>query len=63
MKVHVYVFAFVTCDGLKKDRNTADENLFQSLIVAALKHGIRNPESGNGNRITETETEYGIRNL
>ena len=29
---------------------------------AALKHGIRNPESGNGNGImeTETETEYGI---
>ena len=34
---------------------------------AALKHGIRNPESGNGNGImeteteTETETEYGIK--
>ena len=26
----------------------------------SLKHGIRNPESGNGNGITETETEYGI---
>ena len=33
-------------------------------LAAALKHGIRNPESGNGNGImeTETETEYGIRN-
>ena len=31
-------------------------------ISAALKDGIRNPESGNGNGImeTETETEYGI---
>ena len=28
--------------------------------TAALKHGIRNPESGNGSGITETETEYGI---
>ena len=33
------------------------------LSAAALKHGIRNPESGNGNGITETETECGIRNL
>ena len=31
-------------------------------VAAALKHGIRSPESGNGNGngITETETEYGI---
>ena len=29
-------------------------------VAAALKYGIRNPESGNGNGITETETEYGI---
>ena len=33
------------------------------LSAAALKHGIRNPESGNGNGIMETETECGIRNL
>lgn len=37
MKVHVYVFAFVTCDGLKKDRNTAAENLFLSLNVMFLR--------------------------
>ena len=31
--------------------------------AAALKHGIRNPESGirNPEMETETETEYGIR--
>ena len=29
-------------------------------VAAALKHRIRSPESGNGNGITETETEYGI---
>ena len=33
------------------------------ISAAALKHGIRNPESGNGNGIMETETECGIRNL
>ena len=37
MKVHVYVFAFVTCDRLKKDRNTAAENLFLSLNVMFLQ--------------------------
>ena len=35
-KVHVYVFAFVTYDKLKKDRNTAGENLFLSLTVMFL---------------------------
>ena len=25
-----------------------------------MESGIRNPESGKGNGITETETEYGI---
>ena len=29
-------------------------------VAAALKQGIRSPESGNGNGITETETEYEI---
>ena len=29
------------------------------VFPAALKHGIRNPESGSGNGITETE--YGMR--
>ena len=29
-------------------------------VAAALKHGVRSPESGNGNGITETETEYEI---
>ena len=33
------------------------------ISAAALKHGIRNLESGNGNGIMETETECGIRNL
>ena len=36
MKVHVYVFAFVSCDRLKKDQNTAAENLFLSLNVMLL---------------------------
>ena len=34
------------------------EKTWSRLFGAALKHGIRNPESGNGNGITETETEY-----
>ena len=31
-----------------------------SRDTGALKHGIRNLESGNGITETETETEYGI---
>ena len=40
---------------------------FGTKPTAALKQGIRNPESGNGNgngiteTETETETEYGIK--
>ena len=37
MKVHVYISAFVTCDRLKKDQNTAAENLFLSLTVMFLQ--------------------------
>ena len=37
VKEHVYVFAFVTCDRLRKDRNAAAENLFLSLNVMFLQ--------------------------
>ena len=37
MKVHVYISAFVICNGLKEDRNTAAENHFLSLNVMFLR--------------------------
>ena len=56
----------MTClqDNVELNQNEVSGN--NSCLPAALKHAIRNPESGNGNGImemeteTETETEYGI---
>ena len=51
----------------KKENNAApvlvDKFLFYMYSTGYIYNGstkTRNPESGNGNRITETETEYGI---
>ena len=37
MSRYMYVFAFVTCDGLKKDQNTAGKKLCLILTLMFLR--------------------------